>query len=123
VLLWVVIVIFIIKGAWFWVVGAILGLFYLGIIGSKLHPYQSASDLEKGSLKSEGAQVEDILISPEEQRLLVGQACTRIGLLIGVTTGTILWGLIGWSWYFALPLAFIIALFLGAILKVIFKVA
>jgi hypothetical protein len=114
-------VIFIVKGMWFLLGGSILGLFYLGIIGSKLHPLQSASGLAQGPTRSIGALAEAEALSSETQELLVSHACTRVGLLFGVSVGVLSWVLLGWSWYFALTFGFMTSLFIGAGLKVTFK--
>jgi hypothetical protein len=42
--------VFLLKGMWLWLAGCAVAVLYLGIVGSKLHPFQSASDLSKGAL-------------------------------------------------------------------------
>jgi hypothetical protein len=81
---------FLFKAWWWWLAGSILGLFYLGIVGSKLHPLQSASDLAEGPLEGASGRIESKLLPPAIKLALVGHACTRVGILIGVTTGVVL---------------------------------
>ncbi len=112
---------FLFKGMWLWFGGCLLALFYLGIVGSGLHPMQSASDLAKGSLEGAQARIEAGLIPQEVEKVLVGYACTRIGILLGVTIGIILWGWFNWRWYFVILLAWVCAVVVGSLLKVGFK--
>ncbi len=81
--------IFAINKFWFLLVVGIVGLFYLGIIGSNLHPLQSAVDLAKGPLTNPVAKEELKTISPEQSNILVGHACTRVGILLGFGAGVI----------------------------------
>jgi hypothetical protein len=112
---------FLIGFHWWCLAGAVLGSFYTGIIGAKLHPRQSFSDLATGSLTEPAATKEEVSLSALEQRLLVSHACTRVGILVGVTLGIILWSVIGWRWYFASIVGFVCLMFSGAILKLLFK--
>jgi len=118
---WETIFSFIFKPMWLFVGVTLIGIFYLGIIGSKLHPYQSASDLTKGPLKGEALVREQEILTPEMERLLVGHACTRIGILFGIMSGFILWFVMDWRWYFAIIIAWFINIIVGALLKLIFK--
>jgi hypothetical protein len=65
----------------------VAGLFYLGVIGSNLHPLQYASDLAKGSTKNTAAQIESIVVPRNIKQMLVGRACTRVGILIAFNGG------------------------------------
>jgi MFS family permease len=114
---------FLFQGMWFWLVACVFGSFYLGIIGSSLHPLQSATDLSKGPLETPTARLESDLLPQEVKEMLVGQACTKVGLLLGAVLGALVWGFLGWHWYFALIIAFLVTLFAGAFLKITFKAA
>jgi len=114
-------IVFLFKGMWLWLVGCALSLLYLGIVGSKLHPLQSASDLAKGSLKGSAARIESELLPTEVKQMLVGHACTRVGILVGFTTGLLSWAALGWRWYFALLVAWFFMLLTGVLLKLVFK--
>jgi hypothetical protein len=110
----------IIRAQWLWLGCSLLGLFYLGIVGSKLHPLQSASELAEGPVEGRAARIESTLLPPGLKQMLVGHACTRVGILIGLAAGVVLWGALGWRWYFALLVAWFILMFVGATLKVVF---
>lgn len=114
-------VVFLLKGVWLWLAGCALGVSYLGVVGSKLHPLQSASDLAKGPLQGPSGSIESELLPREVKQMLVGHACTRVGILVGLTIGVVLWATLGWRWYFALPVALATMLFSGASLKLAFK--
>lgn len=100
------------QGLWWWMGGCILGLLYLGIVGTKLQTLQSAADL---------AQTESGVIPEDVKKMLVGQACTRVGILLGVTTGVVVWLALEWGWYFSIPIAWVAMLLTGALLKLAFK--
>ncbi len=112
---------FIFQGMWLWLVSCALGLLYLGIVGSKLHPLQSASDLAKGPLQGSSARIESELLPPEVKQILVDHACTRVGILVGLAIGVLVWAALGWSWYFVLLVVWITTLLTGALLKLAFK--
>jgi hypothetical protein len=114
-------VVFLFNGMWLWFAGCVLGLIYLGIVGSKLHPLQSASDIAKGPLEGPSAFIESESLPPEVKQALVGHACTRVGILVALTIGMILWAALGWRWYFALLLVWVTILFTGALLKLAFR--
>lgn len=112
---------FLVKGMWWWLAGCAVGVLYLGIVGSKLHPLQSASDLAQGPTEGSAARIESELLSPDMKRMLVGHACTRVGIMIGIAVGMILWGALAWHWYFALLVVWPIILLSGALLKLAVK--
>ena len=56
----VVAVVFLIGFHWWWLAGAVLGSFYTGIIGAKLHPRQSFSNLASGSVTGGAATKEEV---------------------------------------------------------------
>jgi hypothetical protein len=114
-------ILFLFKGKWWGLSGCVVGLLYLGIVGSKLHPFQSASDLAKGPLNGPAAHLESELPQPEVKQVLIGHACTRIGILIGVATGVVTWAAFGWRWYFVLLVMWVTIMFSGAILKLAFR--
>src|SRR5258708_26600320 len=108
---------FLINGWWLWLAGAVAGSFYVGIIGAKIHPLQSLSELARGSLKNPKAKDEDAM-PPEEQRFLVSHACTRLGILIGAIVLVILWARLGWRGDSSAGVGFLCMLFSGALFKV-----
>ena len=114
-------VVFLFKGMWWWLVGCVVSLFYLGIVGSKLHPLQSASDLAQGPIQGTNARIEPELRPPAVRQMLVGHACTRVGILIGFAVGVVSWAALGWRWYFALLFGLLGILLSGALLKLTFK--
>ena len=120
ILLLVSAVFFLAKGMWWWLAGCAVGIIYLGIVGSKLHPFQSASDLAQGPIEGPAARIESELLPQEVKQMLVGHACTRVGILVGVTVGVISLAAFGWRWYFALLIGWIIMLISGALLKLAF---
>jgi len=106
---------------WFLLGASIVGLFYLGIIGSNLHPLQSVADLAKGPLTNPAAKEELKTISPEQSNILVGHACTRIGILLGFEVGVISLNIYHISWFLTVIIGLVVATITGSILKVIFK--
>jgi len=113
--------VFLLKGMWVWLAGCAVAVLYLGIVGSKLHPFQSASDLSKGPLQGPAARIESELIPLEVKPILIGHACTRVGILLGFITGVVSWAALGWRWYFAFLVVWVIMLLTGALLKLAFK--
>jgi MFS family permease len=114
-------VFFLVKGMWWWLAGCAVGIIYLGIVGSKLHPFQSASDLAQGPIEGPAARIESELLPQEVKQMLVGHACTRVGILVGVAVGVISLSVFGWRWYFALLIGCIIMLISGSLLKLVLK--
>jgi hypothetical protein len=114
-------VVFLFRGMWVWLGACALGFFYLGIVGSKLHPLQSARDLAEGPLEAPSARVESERLPPEVKQMLVGHACTQVGILVGLTVGLVLWAPLGRHWYLTLPLAWVTLVFTGGLLKVAFR--
>jgi len=109
------------RGRWWWVVGCVLGLLYLGVVGSKLHPLQTASDLAQGPLEGPVAAAESAVLTQDDKRRLVDQACTRIGILAGAVLFFVLFGLFRWRWYWAVPAAWVAVMLSGAVLKLVFR--
>lgn len=109
------------QGMWWWSGGCVVAILCLGLVGANLHPLQAASDLARGPTKTSAAQKESELLPPEIVNALVNRACTAVGILIGLTIGVCLWGAIGWSCYAAVPLALVLAVLTGAVLKLAFK--
>lgn len=114
-------VLFLFRGMWWWLAGCLLSVFYLGIVGSKLHPLQSTSDLAQGPTQGTAARLESELLPLSVKQMLVGHACTRVGIFIGFAVGVGSWSALGWRWYFALLLACFGMLVSGALLKLAFK--
>lgn len=110
-----------IKGMWWWLAGCIGCLFYLGIVGSKLHPLQSTTDLVEGPIEGPAAHIESEVLPVELRQMLVGHACTRTGILFGVAGGVISWVALGLAWYFTLAVASFATLLAGGLLKVAFR--
>ena len=108
---------FLLNSIWWGVAGCAFGLLYVGIIGSKLHPLQSAQDLAKGPLENPVAAIESEMFPPILNQMLVGRACSRVGRLIGLTTGIGLWAALGWHWYAALLAALVTAFLSGTLLR------
>ena len=112
--------VFLFRALWWWVGACVLGLFYVGVVGAKLHPLQSAGQLAKGPLNGPMAEVEAALPSGVKQ-LLLGHACTRVAILLGVVAGVVAWATFDWRWYAALLVGWAAMLLVGVILKLAFK--
>jgi hypothetical protein len=113
---------FALKSLWWWLAGCIVALFYVGVIGSKLHPLQSASDLAQGPTTGAAAYVEADLMSAAEKHRFVDHACIRVGYVVGIGVGVVLWRIFGWHWYWALLVLCLSVLFIGCLLQAAFKV-
>jgi len=109
-----------IRAEWLWLGGAVLALLYLGVVGSKLHPLQSARDLAEGPLESPRAKAEAAVLPDTMKFLLVGHACTRVGILVGVAAGASLLTFAHWRWYAASIAGAIVMTLAGGTLKAIF---
>jgi hypothetical protein len=105
---------------WWWLAGAVVGSFYSGVIGAKIHPKQSFSNLIRGPVLRAAADREEASLTELEHRLLVSPACTHVGILLGATTGVVLWAA-GLSWYAAGIVGFVCSGFSAVILKVLFR--
>lgn len=116
-------VVLLFQGMWWWLAGCAVGMFYLGIVGSKLHPLQSVAALAQGPIEGSAARIEAEILPTEVKQMLVGHACTRTGILLGVSAGVVSWVAFGLSWYFALAVVWLIMLLAGALLKLAFKTA
>jgi len=95
-------------------------LFYLGLIGSQLHPTQSALDLAKGPLTNPMAEFEAQLLTDKHRQMLIGPACTKVGILVGVLIMVFLGTILGWRWYFSIPAGCVALMLSGAFLKFFF---
>lgn len=113
--------VFLIKGLWLYLMASVAALFCLGIIGSKLHPFQSAEELAQGPIEGHAARLEAQQLTQQDEHTLIGPACTRVGILIGFFVGVVLWMGFRLHWYFALGIACVVMLFAGAILKLAFR--
>ena len=111
---------FVVKAMWLWLVGCGVAVFYLGVVGSRLHPLQSASGLMEGPLDGPEADTESRLLPPDAKRMLVGHACTRVAILLGSAIGVVTWAALGWHWYFALLAWWLAMLVAGGLLKFAF---
>ena len=114
-------IVFLSRGMWLWFGGCVFGILYLGIVGSKLHPLQSASKLAQSPVKGPKAQIESDLLPPDAKQMLIGHACTRVGIMIGIIVGVVSWAVLGWRWYFAFAVVWFIMMLSGALLKLAFK--
>ena len=109
-----------VRESWWWIAGGIIALLCLGSIGSALHPLQSASELAQGPLNGPAASAEARVLPPPVQAALVGGACTRVGLLLGLAVLCVLWWAFAMAWYAALVVAWITAMAVGVALKLAF---
>jgi hypothetical protein len=112
---------FVFKTMWWWLIGSASGLFYLGIIGSNLHPLQSAKFLAQGPLENPEARVEAAILPIEVKRLLLGHACTRVGILFGASVAIVSFAGFGLSWYLAVVAGWTTTMLSGAGLKMAFE--
>ncbi len=53
------------RGLWLWLIAPVAGFLYLGVIGSKLHPLQSARELSEGPLQGPAARGERTVLPAE----------------------------------------------------------
>ncbi len=108
------------RGLWLWLIAPVAGFVYLGVIGSKLHPLQSARELSEGPLQGPAAHGERTVLPAEVMEILIGHACTRVGILVGCATGLATWALLGWRWYVSAVVGFLAIAIIGGMLKVVF---
>lgn len=108
------------QGRWWWLAGCVVGLLYVGTIGAKLHPFQTASDLAQGPVEGPAAIVESVLLTQDQRRRLVGEASTRVGILSGVALFVLLLAALQWRWYWAGPAALFGLVSIGGTLKYLF---
>jgi len=89
---------FLAQGMWLWLAFSVGGLVYLGTIGARLHPLQSARDLAAGPWSNPVARLEQALLPAALQRELLREACGRVGILAGFGVGLITVFGLHWSW-------------------------
>ena len=106
------------NSRWWWVGGGILALMYIGVIGAKLHPSLTAHELSQGPLTGSATVKELGALSDTEKRILVTQACNRVGHLAAVALAVYFLAVLGWRWYIGLPVAFFGSAFFAGILRV-----
>ena len=106
---------FLILRLWPWLIGSVLASCYISIIAAKMHRELLFSDLAHNA----GAEREEASLTPIEHRL-VGHACTRVGILLGVILALVVWS-ISWRWYSACLIGFMAMLLSDAVLKLLFK--
>ena len=114
-------IVFLIRFHWWWMIGSVLGSFYIGLIGQKIHPLLTFSDLTQSSVSGAAVTSEEISLSETQHKLLIGQACTHLGILSGVTIYFVIVEAFDMHWYYAAILGLTCMVFIGAILKVMFK--
>jgi len=95
-------------------------MFYVGIIGSKLHPLMTAGQLADGPVESGPAKLESTTLPPETQVQLVGQACTRVGLFCAGVVGAVAAFVVGYRWDVAIGSACLTLLLVATALKLAF---
>jgi hypothetical protein len=106
---------------WWWSLGGCCAaLFYLGTIGSKLHPLQSGHDLSAGPTKSPGAVREATILTTSDQLLLVTDASIRVAVLIGISTFAFLVGVKHWRWYWDILVSLVVTVNIASVLRAIF---
>jgi hypothetical protein len=95
-------------------------MFFLGVIGSMLHPHQSARELAEGPVTGPAAIAEAAALSDAAKRLLVGRACAYVALLIGGVTALAAIAGLGFRWYSGLGSAWVVMILVGGFLKFAF---
>lgn len=98
------------NGRWWWVGGCVVGMLYVGAVGARLHPLQSARDLANGPLDNPVAAIEASSLSAEDVYWILSTAIRKVSFLVGVVTGALLLSEAHWRWYAAVPLAVVVAL-------------
>ena len=98
-------------------------LFFLGIIGSGVHPRMTAGQLTGGPTESQAAADEASALPFGLQLILVGRACTQLGLLTGLALSWVAMAVLGWRWFTAIPISLVTAVLVGAFLKYHFVLA
>jgi hypothetical protein len=102
---------------WWSLAAAIIAAFCLGLIGSGLHPLQTARDLAEGPLEGPASIPDERLVSGNTQLVLVGRACTRLALLLGFAVAWIAFASLHLRWFIGLPMAWLGAVLMGGFLK------
>jgi hypothetical protein len=110
-----------IKQLWLLAIASAVGILYVGIIGSKLHPLQNARELMDGPIEGQAAKAEAAILPLETKRLLISHACTRVGLLLGSAAAIFSWHYFSFKWYISIFVGIICIFLLGALLKIVFK--
>ena len=108
------------QGKWWWLGGCVIASLWVSVVGQSLHPLQSVSDLFKGPTDTPAALREAELLPPEIVMRLVDRACKSISILLGLTAGFVVWEVVGWSWYYALPIAWVALCLTFCFMKIAF---
>jgi hypothetical protein len=90
---------------WWWVVGGVFSVMYLGVIGAQLHPSRSAMELAHGPQASAAAIAESNAMARAEKAALVMRACYRVAHLLMAWSAACFIIVLGWRWYIAIPAA------------------
>jgi hypothetical protein len=90
---------------WWWVVGGVLSIMYLGAIGAKLHPSLNAVELAQGPLTSAVKIADSNAMARAERAALVMRACYRVAHLLMAWSAACFIVVLGWRWYVAIPAA------------------
>ena len=105
---------------WWWVVGGVLSVIYLGVIGAKLHPSQSAMELAQGPITSASAIADSNAMARAERAALLLRACYRVAHLLMAWSAACFMVVLGWRWYVAIPAACFAWSFVAAVLIMAF---
>jgi uncharacterized protein YneF (UPF0154 family) len=101
---------------WFWVFAGVVGVLYIGLVGTRLHPTLSASQMRAGPTESEPAIQEMAAMSRDERLTLIAAALNRLIPVLATLLAANLLVLATWKWYVAIPVAFIGAMLLTGVI-------
>ena len=107
-----------VRGEWWLLGGAVVGSFYLGVIGSGLHPLQTAMDLMQGTVEGPAAVREAETLSLRQKQGLVVRATRRVGIGFGFATFGVLLYTLGWKWYASLLVAWVSMILSSVLLRI-----
>ena len=105
---------------WWWVVGGVLSVIYLGVIGAKLHPSQSAVELAQDPITSAAEIADSNAMARAERAALLLRACYRVAHLLMAWSAACFMVVLGWRWYVAIPAACFAWSFVAAVLIMAF---
>jgi hypothetical protein len=101
---------------WFWVLAGVVGMIYIGLVGARLHPTLSASQLREGPTEGEPAIQEMAVMSKDERLALIATALNRLIPVLATLIAANLLVLATWRWYAAIPVAFVGAMLLTGVI-------
>jgi hypothetical protein len=108
---------------WWWALAGIVGVFYVGFVGARIHPTLSAAQLREGPTEGAAAKAEMEALTKDDRLNLIASAFARLHPVFILLLAANFLVVADWRWFVALPAAFIGGILLSALIMVTFAKA